>query len=96
MSLYDRLGFFKIPFGENARSGIDASIPMSGLVAGSGFALVGVLAAPELMGVSYRWPHVVVAVLGRIATVLVLGGFRGGPVAAPLPRPACPRPAVRT
>jgi hypothetical protein len=75
VSLYDRLGFFKIPFGENARFGIDASIPISGLVAGSGFAVVGVLAAPELMEVSYRWPHAVVAVLGPIATVLVLGGF---------------------
>ncbi|HET7066558.1 MAG TPA: hypothetical protein VFI21_03045 [Nocardioides sp.] len=52
VSLYDRLGFFQIPFGENARSGIDASVPISGLVAGSGFAVVGVLAAPELMEVS--------------------------------------------
>jgi len=75
LSLYDRLGFFQIPFGENARSGIDASIPISGLVAGSGLAVGGVLAAPELMEVSYRWPHAVVAVLGPIASVLVLGGF---------------------
>ena len=71
-------GFFQIPFGENARSGIDASIPMAGLVAGSGFALVGVLAAPELMDLTYRWPHAVVAVLGPLATVFVLGGLSVG------------------
>lgn len=75
LSLYDRLGIFQIPFGENARSGIDASIPMAGLVVGSGLALVGVLAAPELMEVSYRWPHGVVLVFGPVVTVLVLGGF---------------------
>jgi hypothetical protein len=75
VSLYDRLGVFQIPFGENARFGIDASIPMAGLVAGSGMALVGVLAAPEMMGLSYRWPHGVVATFGPIGTVLVLAGF---------------------
>jgi hypothetical protein len=78
LSLYDRLGLFQIPFGENARSGIDASIPMVGLVSGSGLALVGVLAAPEMMGLSYRWPRGVVATLGPIGTVLVLGGFSLG------------------
>jgi hypothetical protein len=75
LSLYDRLGVFNIPLGENARSGTDASIPMAGLVAGTGLAVLGVLAAPEMMGLSYRWPDGVVAILGPMVTVLVLGGL---------------------
>ena len=74
-SLYDRFGFFQILLGENARSGIDASIPVMSIVFGSGMALLGVLAAPELMGVSYRWPQEAVNVLGPITFVLTFGGL---------------------
>lgn len=33
------------------------------------------LTGPEMMGLSFRWPHAVVVVLGPIVTVSVLGGL---------------------
>jgi hypothetical protein len=75
VSAYDRLGWLSIPFGENARYGLDAAIPVPLLFMGSGLAILGVLAAPEMMGLSFRWPNVVVLVLGPIVTVSVLGGL---------------------
>jgi hypothetical protein len=75
VSTYDRMGWLNIPFGENARFGVDAATPTAGVVVCSGLALVGVLTAPEMMGVSFRWPQAVIVVLGPVVTVSVLGGM---------------------
>src|SRR5262245_2578868 len=75
VSVYDRLGYLNIPLGDNARHGLDAAIPVPLIVMGSGLAVLGVLAAPEMMGLSFRWPSVVVVVLGPMVTVSVLGGL---------------------
>jgi hypothetical protein len=95
VSLYDRLGFFQIPFGENARSGIDASVPISGLVAGSSFAVVGVLAAPELMEVSVPLAPCRRGGPGPDRERPGAGRLRVRSVAAPVPLSPGPRAAVR-
>jgi hypothetical protein len=75
VSAYDRLGWLSIPFGENARYGLDAAIPVPTILVGAGVAITSVLAAPEMMGLSFLWPHAVVVVFGPIATVFFLGGL---------------------
>jgi hypothetical protein len=64
-----------IPFGENARYGLDAAIPVPSTLVGFGVAITGVLAAREMMGLSFLWPYAVVVVFGPIATVCFLGGL---------------------
>lgn len=75
VSVYERLGYLNIPFGENARYGLDAAVPIPGILVGLGGAVAGVLAAPEMLGLSLLWPRDVIVVLGPIATISFLGGM---------------------
>jgi hypothetical protein len=75
ISLYDGAGPFAAPFGENARYGFDAGLPVLLTIPGVGLAIVGVLAAPELMGSSWRWPHAMSGVIVPICSALMFGGW---------------------
>lgn len=73
-SVYDSGGIFTFILGKNARQGFDAGFPIGFTIWGLGLALIGLLACPELMGISWMWPDPVSALLGRLAQVLFFGG----------------------